>query len=131
MTSEGYYQVMVGDLVKYHVYQQDDPKIAVVSDIGRDKKLVVLVSLFPYREIVLWQFEYKIYKKNKEQYEKFRMGDLVRLRGGDGILYVVEIHPSSNDGGDACMLSVREINPCSIGTKTRRVNSRLLERIDI
>ena len=95
--------------------------------LGED--LTVVLSLFPYSEMRVYKDEYQVVKDNEGKHSEYEIGDLVRLRGTENVLYVDQKFDNSVGKKQRWLYNVREVNPTT-ARKSRFVQSCLLERVN-
>ena len=137
MKTKDNHKAMEGDIVEFkrfnswtseeEVTTQRGVVIEQSSSIGQ--YLTVVLSLFPYLETRLYKTDFKVIEKSKEGITEYNVGDLVRLRGSDNVLYIENKFETFRINKTGWTYNVKEIRP-STGRKSRFVQSCLLERAE-
>ena len=137
MKTKDNHKAMEGDIVEFkrfnswtseeEVTTQRGVVIEQSSSIGQ--YLTVVLSLFPYLETRLYKTDFKVIEKSKEGITEYNVGDLVRLRGSENVLYIENKFETFRINKTGWTYNVKEVNPLT-GRKSRFVQSCLLERVE-
>ena len=131
MKTKDNYKVVEGDVVEFKRsiprFHNKEEQIVVRAVVLDRHELIVVVSLFPYSETKLVETDFKVVERVDYKKEKYEVGDLVRLRGSDSILYIEQ--RLEQWSRQEWTYNVKEVNP-STGRKSRFVQSCLLERVE-
>ena len=137
MRTKDDYKVMEGDIVEFKRFNSWTSEEEVTTQRGVviehssliEQGLTVVVSLFPYSETRLYKTDFKVIEKSKEGMTEYNVGDLVRLRGSENVLYIENKFEIFRINKTGWTYNVKEIRP-STGRKSRFVQSCLLERAE-
>ena len=128
-------KAMEGDIVEFKRVnawtRREETKATRGVVIGRttEEDLTVVLSLFPYTETRLCEAEVKVVNRNNGETSEYNVGDLVRLRGSDNVLFIEHKFETYRMNNAGWTYNVKEVSP-STGRKSRFVQSCLLERIE-